>query len=161
MFIKAGENTVEISGLYGTRADAEGTMRDAVRVVFAGGVTVEQLEALAENDWQIIEVEDVVDTRSGYNVLVRHEAVFAKVQTKQEEIDEAMRPVLDVLTDKQAMGLTDKFPAWRAGVAYAAGARVSHEGVLYKVVQAHTSQEDWTPDIVPALFAVVTGEEAI
>ena len=161
MRIKAGEHVIEVHSIYETRTQAEGYMREALCVQLAGDVTKEQLNALAENPWEISEGEEVLGVQSGYNVLVRHEAVFAKVQTKQEEIDEAMRPVLDVLTDKQAMGLADKFPAWRAGVAYAAGARVSHEGVLYKVVQAHTSQEDWTPDIVPALFAVVTGEEAI
>ena len=67
-----------------------------------------------------------------------------------------MRPVLGVLTDEQAVGLVDSFPAWQVGVAYAVGVRLSYDGTLYRVIQAHTAQADWTPDIVPALFAVVT-----
>ena len=161
MRIRAGEQVIEVDSIYETRARAEGYMREALCVQLAGDVTAEQLQALAENPWEISEGEEVLGVQTGYNVLVRHEAVFAKVQTKQEEIDEAMRPVLDVLTDRQAIGLTDRFPAWRAGVAYAVGVRLSHEGVLYRVVQAHTSQADWTPDVTPALFAVVTGEDTI
>ena len=30
-----------------------------------------------------------------------------------------------------------------------------HGGVLYKVLQAHTSQETWKPDASPSLFAKV------
>lgn len=29
---------------------------------------------------------------------------------------------------------------------------ISHNGKLYEVIQGHTTQSDWTPDIVPALF---------
>ena len=31
--------------------------------------------------------------------------------------------------------------------------------MLYRVVQAHTSQVDWTPDKTPALFVVVSLDE--
>ena len=31
--------------------------------------------------------------------------------------------------------------------------------MLYRVVQAHTSQADWAPDITPALFVVVSLDE--
>ena len=156
MRIKAGEQVIEVNSIYETRTQAEGYMREALCVQFSGDVTNEQLNALAESPWEISEGDEVLGVQNGYNVLVRHEAVFAKVQTKQEEIAEAMRPVLGVLTDEQAVGLVDSFPAWQVGVAYAAGARVAYDGTLYRVIQAHTAQADWTPDIVPALFAVVT-----
>lgn len=32
---------------------------------------------------------------------------------------------------------------------------VSHNGKLYEVIQGHTTQSDWTPDIVPALFSEI------
>ena len=37
---------------------------------------------------------------------------------------------------------------------YSVGDVASYDGVLYRVVQAHRSQADWTPDKVPALFKV-------
>ena len=60
------------------------------------------------------------------------------------------------LTDEEALdGAELLFPRWAAGVSYAVGDRVYYDGVLYRVLQAHTSLETWTPDITPALFAKV------
>lgn len=47
------------------------------------------------------------------------------------------------------------YPAWASGIAYEAGQRVLYSGTLYKVLTAHTSQEDWTPPTAPSLFAKV------
>ena len=47
----------------------------------------------------------------------------------------------------------DSAPAWEPGAAYAAGARATYQGTVYKCLQAHTSQADWTPPAVPALWA--------
>lgn len=44
------------------------------------------------------------------------------------------------------------YPAWKAGTAYKIGDLCSYNAALYEVVQAHTSQSDWYPSIVPALF---------
>lgn len=46
------------------------------------------------------------------------------------------------------------FSPWAYGTAYTVGNLRTYEGVLYKCVQAHTSQSDWTPDKTPALWAV-------
>ena len=52
--------------------------------------------------------------------------------------------------------IVDLWPAWAAGVSYALDEILRHEGTLYKVVQAHTSQSDWAPPDVPSLFAEIT-----
>ena len=59
------------------------------------------------------------------------------------------------LSDTEALEAVALFPAWAVGVAYSVGERVQFDGKLYKVVQAHTSQADWTPPTVPALFTEV------
>ena len=59
------------------------------------------------------------------------------------------------LPDADAIEAAELFPAWAIGVAYSVGERVQYDGKLYKVVQAHTSQADWTPDKTPALFTEV------
>lgn len=41
------------------------------------------------------------------------------------------------------------------GKAYTAGDRVRYAGTLYKVLQDHTSQPDWTPEAAPSLLAEV------
>jgi chitinase len=45
--------------------------------------------------------------------------------------------------------------AWAVGVAYAVNDTVTYNGVVYKCIQAHTSQADWTPPATPALWGVV------
>lgn len=61
-----------------------------------------------------------------------------------------------MLTDKQALTVSIIFPAWRGdGISYAAGDRVMHDGVLYKCLQAHTSQSTWSPRDAPSLWAKV------
>ena len=59
------------------------------------------------------------------------------------------------LPDADAIEAVWLFPLWAGGVAYSVGERVQYDGKLYKVVQAHTSQADWTPPTVPALFTEV------
>lgn len=62
------------------------------------------------------------------------------------------------LTDEKAMEIADLYPEWAAMKAYPEneivkyGVNVNGETQLYKVVQAHTSQEDWTPDTAASLY---------
>lgn len=63
------------------------------------------------------------------------------------------------LDDETALTGVELFPAWTTGKAYVTGDRVQYNGTLYKCVQAHTSQADWTPDATPALWVAVSLEE--
>lgn len=58
---------------------------------------------------------------------------------------------LDV-DDSTALRMMDYYPAWESGKAYTVGYKVTHNGKLYRVGMAHTSQADWTPDVSPSLF---------
>ena len=49
--------------------------------------------------------------------------------------------------DATALRMVAYYPEWTAGAAYAAGDRLVYNGDLYKVLQAHTSQETWLPGI--------------
>ena len=73
---------------------------------------------------------------------------------------EAIRSKLDELTsemtDEQALHSSVLFKRWdNNGVTYEAGQRLNYNGVLYKVLQPHTSQSDWTPDTTPSLYTKV------
>lgn len=59
------------------------------------------------------------------------------------------------LTDNEAIQAVELFPEWAAGKAYSVDKRVKHKAVLYKVLQAHTSQAGWEPDVAVSLFAKV------
>lgn len=67
-------------------------------------------------------------------------------------IEQAMAFIED---DATAIEGTPLFPEWQPEVAYVVGTRVKYNDVLYKVLQDHTSQADWTPEAAPSLFAQV------
>ena len=75
----------------------------------------------------------------------------------------ALRPYIEKaatsLTDEDALQAVELFPQWVVEHTYVVGERLQYNGVLYRVAQAHTSQADWTPDITPALFVVVSLDE--
>ena len=60
------------------------------------------------------------------------------------------------LDDNTALTVKTLYPEWETDTAYTAGHKVQHNGKLYKCVQAHTSQSDWTPDATPALWVAVS-----
>ena len=60
------------------------------------------------------------------------------------------------LTEAEAITATCLHPKWSGnGVAYVKGQRVQDDGVLYTVLQNHTSQAGWKPTAAPSLFAKV------
>ena len=63
------------------------------------------------------------------------------------------------LTDEDALETIELFPNWKADMPYVANYRVRFNDILYKCVQPHTSQENWTPDITPALWTRVSLDE--
>lgn len=54
--------------------------------------------------------------------------------------------------DATAVRMTVFYPEWEKGKQYTVGYKVQYLGKLYKVIQAHTSQETWTPDITASLY---------
>lgn len=74
---------------------------------------------------------------------------------------------ISYLDDDEAETVTVLFKEWASGVAYRAedkeknikADRVQYDGLLYRCIQSHTSQPDWTPDITPALWVRTSTEE--
>ena len=63
------------------------------------------------------------------------------------------------LSDEDALEAIELYPAWKTGTAYTADERIRYDSTLYRCVQSHTSQDDWTPDKTPALWTVVSLDE--
>ena len=59
------------------------------------------------------------------------------------------------INNNTALRMVEFYPAWEAGTDYAAGFKVQYVGTLYKCLQPHASQADWTPDVAPSLWAKV------
>ena len=54
-----------------------------------------------------------------------------------------------------ALAAVELFAPWQTNTAYTLDQRIRYGDKLYRVVQAHTSQSDWTPDATPALYTEV------
>ena len=64
----------------------------------------------------------------------------------------------ETLSDEEALEVAALYPTWISmiGKEVTVGQRYWYDGDLYKVVQTHTVQENWTPNTVPALFTKVS-----
>ena len=78
---------------------------------------------------------------------------------KLTAIINALIKMRDAATDETALDAVDIYPAWRTDTAYTVDERIAYNGLLYRCVQAHTSQDGWTPDVTPALWTRVSVEE--
>lgn len=85
-------------------------------------------------------------------------AAEAYERTRTMTFDEVSRMLitqqintLDV-DDRTALRMREYYPEWESGKAYTVGYKVQYGGKLYKVITAHTSQADWTPDAAATLF---------
>ena len=78
-----------------------------------------------------------------------------------EQFRRALQMFAASLTDEQAMEVATVFDPWKIGKTYAVGDMVTYgensvgDPQLYKVVQAHTSQTDWTPETALSLYDAI------
>lgn len=116
---------------------------------------------------------------TGYYICYQYELEdieFSEAEIQNKEAQKAMEMLnmdfqaqIQTLSDEQALQVQSVFPVWQVDVNYAVDFKVRHNDILYKVLQAHHSQADWTPDVAPSLFAKVivgqidpdTGEQEI
>lgn len=69
------------------------------------------------------------------------------------------------LEEEKAMEVAYMYDPWEVGKSYSVGEFLTYgvNGVgdpqLYKVVQEHTSQADWRPDVTPALYVAIGLDE--
>ncbi len=78
-----------------------------------------------------------------------------------EQFRKALQMYAQTLTDEQAMEIATVYPAYEVGRAYTIDELLTYgindvgDPQLYRVVQTHTSQEDWKPDSTPALYMAI------
>ncbi len=149
--------------------------------VLVVGTTPAQLRVLFSDpdrtrSMKVEERGQVVATYEGYTTFYRTEEytgqiygvdVYKPDQVPEVQAEKAQAAVLvaqiqaQELTDDQALTVKTIYPAYDPeGIQYAKDYKVTYNGELYKCLQAHTSQADWTPDNAPSLWAkVLAGQE--
>lgn len=79
---------------------------------------------------------------------------------RARELRKQIEENASVLTDEKAADVPELFPAWNGeGVSCVTGNRVRYNGVLYKCLQSHETQANWTPETAPSLWARVLIED--
>lgn len=71
------------------------------------------------------------------------------------KLRDMIRKAAASLDDSDALTAIEMFAPWETDTEYVADTRIRYGGKLYRVVQSHTSQADWTPDVTPALYTEV------
>ena len=78
-----------------------------------------------------------------------------------EQFRKALQMFAASLDDEKAIEVATIYDQWREGKSYTVGEFVTYgensvgDPQLYKVVQAHTSQTEWTPDATASLFSPI------
>ena len=76
------------------------------------------------------------------------------------ELARKLRPLIEKaalsLDDVDSLEAKDLFPIWSGNsINYKVNDRVRYNSILYKCLQQHTSQEEWTPIAATSLWAKV------
>lgn len=117
--------------------------------------TLEQADSRSRELWEHIiggpkQPQNVTEFLYGRNVDELTGDVTLDIPQRDAYLDKLLRE--DQLTADEIAAIVSVYPAWAAGVSYVIGDLCAYNGRLYKVIQAHRSQADWTPLQVPALF---------
>lgn len=99
---------------------------------------------------EIKENDDVLTVLSGNTDIDKNQAV--------EQLRRAIQLFAQTLTNDEAMEIATVYPPYEVGKNYMTGVYITYgknevgDPQLYRIVQNHTSQEDWIPSKMPALY---------
>ena len=82
-----------------------------------------------------------------------------KYLDEAKKIRRAIDTFAENQTDETLIDNKAAFPLWSVGIQVAAGQILRYNDDIYRVIQPHTIQSDWTPDKVPALFSKISLDE--
>lgn len=121
----------------------------------------------SENTTTFFSGDSVAEAMKYFNVYEKNGTLYRKTEdsqalqeigisnTEATDFRAAVDSLIQTMTDEEAITAIVLFPIWQSGKKYSIDDRVKYNNKLYKVLQAHTSQDDWTPDVAPSLFTKV------
>lgn len=164
MIIKANDREINVSSVTHSTIRQGGKSYPALRFIFDGEITAEDIAALSSGKISIDK-----NTHEGYTTLGEISVSVGKITTAEAERDslsnelvtvkaehaemkENVSVILPKLDDETALSVKALFPTWEdcvklGSVVSDAGYRFTHDGKLYKCKRANpTFQSDWIPD---------------
>lgn len=170
MIITANNREIDVLSVIADKIQSNGKSYPALKFVFNGAVTSEDIDALTSGEIHIGEY-----VHEGYNTLGEIAVTVGKITTAEQERDAAeaekvaaqrelsttraaheeykgtVKTILPILDDKTALSVKTLFPTWdecvKLGVIEAdAGFRFVYDGKLYKCKNPNPKfQADWIP----------------
>lgn len=131
-------------------------------------------KAIQEKEAVIVEKEQVIAEKEEIQIQkAQVEVEKAQVEQEKIQVEQEKAVILETantyksyllamdLTEDQMLALIDIFPSWQTGFDYGVGEKVKYNGKLYRVIQPHTSQDNWTPELAVSLFVEIVPPEVI
>ena len=93
------------------------------------------------------EIAEMEELRLRYEAEEKHRPL-----TSEEVTAMLIRQQINTLAvdDQTALRMTEFYPEWTSGQAYAAAYKVQYGGNLWRCMQAHTAQSGWEPSTATA-----------
>lgn len=133
--------------MYTKTVDGETLFSNCLSIVLNGVKIVQPTpEQIAEAGWVKSEISQ------------NREPTAAKFMAS---IKNLLMPQLEELSDEKALSVINLYPTWdeKINKHVEAKDRLWYNDKLYRVLQPHLVQEQWAPNMVPALYAEVSLEE--
>ena len=116
--------------------------------------------------------DNATDALNYFNLYIKNNQIYYKTEeelalseagistiTEAEQLRQELNEIIGEMTDEEAIERPILFPNWKSGKEYTINERVRYGGRIFKVLQNHTSQEDWTPSRAPSLFVEILTSE--
>lgn len=108
----------------------------------------------------------IVELTADEITAMRREQKRAAAEERKRPLSEGevlsmlLRQSVNTITvdDQTALRMADYYPAFAPDMVVTVGDRLTWGGKLYRVITAHTTQADWTPDTSPSLFVRIDEE---
>lgn len=126
-----------------------------------------------ENNENYFNGNNIEDALNYFNMYIKDNTIY--IHTEEEfiaettginsteeaiQLREELNKITASMTDEEAVERSILFPNWKSGKEYTINQRIRYGGRIFKVLQNHTSQDDWTPSRAPSLFAeILTSED--
>ena len=131
---------------------------DTTQLIMAGYKQIINDKPTYDEATQYVELKGYTEDISSIEVL--YEVKTIEVDDKKEEqFSKCVTMFAQTLTDEQALSVPLVFPIFKYPNHYKVGDKIRYEGVLYKVLTDHDTQEDWNPLNAPSLYVKVLSQQ--
>lgn len=167
MIIKSNNTDIVVKSIFAETLRKNNKTYPALRFVFDGGVTAEELDALCSGAIEILGDDgNVVGTQEGYTTLGEHSVVIGKITTAEQErdnlaaalaVETAKAPYIETLTASLDDATASTVIPLYGGMKYdgnliEAGTRINWKGALKRAAVDLWDTEANDPEHSPTLW---------